>query len=210
MSAKNNILSILIPSIPERIEKFTGLKREIMKQVNFINEVHPTLGSVELLYDVTKTFSDGGPSIGRKRQGLIERASGKYLCFLDDDESVAPNYIETLLRLIYDDDPDVVCFRSIAKMDNYWTIIDMSLRHKGNAQASPTNFVKRLPWHICPVRTAYAKKEIFNDSNYGEDWQWFERVLKLCKMEVKTNAVIHQYNHSNKHSRADNVTTSVG
>lgn len=210
MSAKNNVLSILIPSIPERIEKFTGLKREIMTQINYIYEVHPALGSVQVVTNLSKSFKDGGPSIGRKRQTLIERASGKYLCFLDDDESVAPNYVETILRLIYDDDPDVVCFRSIAKMDNFWTIIDMSLKNKENEQATPDNIVNRLPWHICPVRSEFAKKEIFNDSNYGEDWQWFERVLKLCKMEVKSNAVIHQYNHSNKHSMADNVTTSIG
>lgn len=212
MSVINNniVLSILIPSIPERIEKFTELKREVMRQINYIAEVHFTLGNVQLVYEVSKTFADGGPSIGKKRQMLVERALGKYLCFLDDDETIAPNYVETLLRLCYNANPDVLCFRSVAKMDNYWTVIDMSLRNKFNNQATPDNVVKRLPWHICPVKSELAKQEIFADSNYGEDWQWFERVLKRCKSEMKSNSIIHQYNHSNKTSRADNVTTAVG
>ena len=211
MSATNRfVISILIPTIPERWQKFETLTKEIKRQIKETFNVHPTLGTCEINSLSTPKFTDGGLSIGEKRQKLIEAARGKYLCFLDDDESVSPNYVETLLRLVYADDPDVVTFRSIAKMDNFWTVVDMSLQYKRNQQATPNDIVRRPPWHICPVRSEFAKQEVFNKSNYGEDWDWFKRVLKKCKKEIKSKAVIHQYNHSVKSSRADNVTTSVG
>jgi len=212
MSAANKLfkLSILIPTIPDRKDQFDALNNEVKKQVRECDEVHPTLGLVEVLFMSTPTYKNGGPSIGEKRHKLVQAANGEYLCFLDDDEGIAPNYIETLLRLMHNQTPSVCTFRSIAKMDNFWCIIDMSLKHKKNEQASPNHIIKRPPWHICPVRFNIAQAEEFNNSNYGEDWDWFERVLSKCTTESKSNAIIHQYNHSNKNSQADNITTSVG
>ena len=45
----------------------------------------------------------------------------------------------------------------------------------------------------------------FPDTNYGEDWAWFERVLIDCQSEAKSEAVLHQYNHSSKTSEADKI-----
>lgn len=166
------------------------------------------LGLVEFLIDDDRRFLDGGLSIGKKRQKLVEMASGKYLCFLDDDEIIAPNYLETLVRLC-NEDKDVCTFRNLTKLDNFWTVVDMSLSHTENEQATPNAIVKRRPWHICPVRSEFAKRYEFEDSNYGEDWQWFERVLSHCQTEAKTDAIIHQYNHSKITSEADKITNYV-
>lgn len=211
MSAINKYfkLSILIPTIPERAEQFNSLYEEVKRQVRICDEVHPTLGIVEVSFLLTKTYKNGGPSIGFKRDKLVQSAKGEYICFLDDDESIAPNYVETLLRLMYNCTPSVCTFRSIAKMDNFWTVIDMGLENTENEQAIPDGIVRRPPWHICPVRHDIAQSESFQDSNYGEDWTWFEKVLKKCKTESKSNYIIHQYNHSNANSQADNVTTAM-
>lgn len=202
------ILSILIPSIPERAEKLNALLMELYCQYDEFQKFHYTLGQAEFIFDDSKRFLQGGLSIGKKRESLVSRAKGKYLCFLDDDETIAPNYIETLIRLC-SENKDVCTFRNISKLDNFWTIVDMSLYHSVNEQASPDNIIKRKPWHICPVRTKYAKKYGFQDSNYGEDWQWFEQVLTECLTEAKSNAIIHQYNHSKINSEADKITNYV-
>lgn len=203
---KLDILSILIPSIPRRRFELNVLHREVIRQASKCYAIHPALGRVEVLIDDSKSFLDGGLSIGKKREALVQRAVGKYLCFLDDDENVAPNYIETLLRLCYQDQ-DVCAFRNVSKLDNYWCIIDMSMWNT-NEQAADNKIIRRKPWHICPVRSTFAKAFPFPDSNYGEDWTWFEQVLALCKTEAKTDAVIHQYNHSTKASEADKIIRS--
>jgi hypothetical protein len=122
-------LSILIPSIPERNKQLATLLTEVYRQYDELVPHIPYLGDVEILIDDTKRYLDGGLSIGKKRESLIERAEGKYLCFLDDDESIAPNYLETLVRLCCER-KDVVTFRNISKLDNYWMIVDMSLIYK--------------------------------------------------------------------------------
>lgn len=201
------ILSILIPTIPERGKMFTELFNEVHKQVAYMDAFHPSLGQIEVLVDDSKKFLDGGLSIGKKRESLVHRAAGKYLCFLDDDDSIAPNYVETLVRSCIQD-RDVCTFRSIAKLDNMWVLIDMSLFFGGNSQVNPNDYtVQRRPWHICPVRSEYAKQIPFLDESYGEDWEWMKEVVKLCQTQVHNYTIIHQYNHSKEVSEADKITT---
>lgn len=202
------ILSILIPTIPERGKIFTELFNEVHKQVAYMATVHPTLGEIEVLVDDSKRFLDGGLSIGKKREALVHRASGKYLCFLDDDESIAPNYVEVLVRLCQVN-RDICTFSSLAKLDNFWMVVDMSMIWPHNEQARPGG-IHRKPWHICPVRSSIAKKHSFPDNNYGEDWGWMEKVLKDCRTEAAGfPQIIHQYNHSSKHSEADKIINYV-
>lgn len=198
------ILSILIPSIPKRsdllVRMYTGVHSQIMQ----LWRLHPMLGDAQMVIDTSESFINGGLSIGKKRESLVRRATGKYLCFLDDDEDIAPNYIETLMRLCQHN-RDVVTFRNLTKTDTYWTIIDMSLGNN-NEEATPDRIVKRAPWHICPVKSEYAKLYDFEDSNYSEDWTWMEKVLKHCNTEAHTDQILHQYNHSKAHSEADRIT----
>lgn len=202
------ILSVLIPSIPERGDDFGQLMGNLLYQKEQLELVHPSIGNIQLLFDCSEKFLDGGISIGKKRESLAQRAQGKYLCFLDDDEDIAPNYVETLVRLCQLD-ADVVTFRNLTKTDFYWTIVDMSLKNTTNEEATPDRIVKRQPWHICPVKSEYAKLYDFEDSNYGEDFSWMKRVLTHCNSEAHTDQILHCYNHSSKHSEADKITKYV-
>jgi hypothetical protein len=200
------ILSVLMATTPEREPMFTPLYNELMRQVSYVNTFHPSLGSIEVVVDGSKRFLDGGLSIGKKRETLVQRATGKYLCFLDSDESIASNYLETIVRLCHRD-ADVVTFRSFAKLKAYWCLIDMGL-HYPNDQANPNYTVRRSPWHVCPVRSYFAKLYSFSDINYGEDWLYFEQVLKHCTTEAKTESIIHSYQHGD-HSEADKIVQSI-
>jgi hypothetical protein len=201
------ILSILIPTTPERQDMFTRLYKEVMDQVAYMDTVHPSLGKIEVIFDDSKRFLDGGLSIGKKREALVKRAEGKYLCFLDSDDWISPNYVETLVRLCQRD-ADVCTFRNATKTDTYWMVVDMGL-HYPNDQASPMFTVRRSPWHICPVRSYFAKLHKFEDKSYGEDYDWMRKVLEHCTTEAKSEAVIHEYRHSKLVSEADKITAHV-
>lgn len=192
-----------MPTIPERGAQFTELYNEVMKQVTYMHTVHPSLGRVEVLIDSRPKFLEGGPSIGAKRDALLQKSSGKYTCQLDDDEWIAPNYVETLVRLCYTN-PDVVTFRNLTKTDGYWTVIDMSLHHE-DEEASPDRIIKRGLWHVCPIRSSYAKLIPFPDTNWGEDAAWIAKVKGYCQTEAKTDAIIHCYQHSSVKSEADRI-----
>lgn len=201
------LLSILTATIPARAEKFNQLSVELNRQMEVLHERnrHRYLEQdcdkeVELLANDSPSFLDGGLSIGKKREALRDRATGKYICYLDDDEGIAPNYLEVLYDLCKQD-KDVCTFMNISKLERFWCVIDMSLNYKENKQARP-GIVKRPPWHICPVRREYGLLHPFPDSNYGEDWTWFEQVLTHCKTQARNRVIIHQYNHKEK-SEAD-------
>lgn len=198
------ILSILVPTIPSRFKIFDDLMFKIAVQCYDLERDHPVLGNVERLWDDSEPFLNGGLSIGKKRQSLVKRATGKFLCFLDDDEDFSPNYVETILRLCQLD-KDVCTFRSIAKLDNYWTIIDMRLSYPENEEANPDYIVHRRPWHINAIRSDIAKQYTFPDTNYSEDSDWMTNVLFDCKTEAHTDAVIHQYNYSSILSESDKI-----
>lgn len=200
------ILTVLIATIPDRFDIFSKLSDELFRQKTYLQTTHPSLGEVQILVDGSKKYLDGGLSIGAKRQSLLERAHGDYVCFLDDDESIAPNYLETLVRLCHKRQ-DVCTFRNLSKMANFWTVIDMGL-HYPNDQASPMFMTRRKPWHICPVKREFARLYRFEDVNYGEDFGWMEKVLTHCTTEAKTDAIIHVYNHGT-HSEADKITNHV-
>lgn len=201
---KRNVkLSILMPTILDRVEMWSKLFNEVNRQIALAETLWPHYGEVEVIVDGGAKFLDGGLSIGKKRESLVNSANGEYLLFLDDDEWIAGNYIETLLRQCQYD-VDVCTFRSMAKLEQYWTVIDMSLLHDVNEEAHPDRIVKRRPWHINAIKASIAKQFKFDDISYGEDWKWMEQVLTLCKSEAHTDAIIHEYRHG-KHSEADKI-----
>lgn len=197
------LLSILICTIPERKERFDKLLNELMRQKEIFDTYHNTIGRVEILANKDKRFLDGGLSIGKKRQALVQDAEGKYLCFLDDDEDISPDYLETLMRLC-NMDADVVTFRAMVKLSNFWALVDMQLVHKFNDQASPDYTVRRCAWHMCPIKSVYAKMFQFADINNAEDYIWMEQVTACCSTEAHTNRILYQYNHG-EHSEADKI-----
>lgn len=196
------VLSILICTVPERSKMFFALCDKINRQIAYCQTVHPSLGRVELIFDDSKKFAEGGLSIGKKREALVKRAEGYYLAFVDDDEDVAPNYVETILRFAQYN-ADIITFRNFTILGGYWMLIDMSLFYSDD-QPSPKFTVRRKPWHCCPVKRTFAQLYDFQDINYGEDSEWMSKVLTHCTNEAKTDAILHMYNHG-KHSLADEI-----
>lgn len=197
------MLSILIPTVPQREERFTKLYNDVMSQVHMLDTIHPTLGEVEVLVNSDQRFLDGGPSIGMKRQELVQRATGKYLCFLDDDDTIPPNYVESLMRLCVIG-ADVCTFRAMVKLESFWASVDMRLVYLINDQITPEYEIRRPPWHICPIRSKFAKMYSFPDKNNAEDFEWMEKILANCTTEAHTDKILFQYNHG-PHSEADKI-----
>lgn len=198
------LISILICSIPERKEKRGFLLSELADQIDILPI---EFGMLEVKIDDSKSFLNGGLSIGEKRTNLVKQATGKYLFFLDDDDTIAPNYIETIMSLCLED-RDVCTFRSFYKLVDYWGLVDMRLDYHVNDQANPNYIIRRPPWHICPVRTEFAQLYDFEDVNNAEDFEWMRKVLTHCTTEAHTDKIIFQYNHG-KHSEADKIENYV-
>ena len=92
MANKNIKLSILICSVEnnERQESLNKLVHELNHQVcsNYAENI------VEILVEK----DNGTMSVGEKRNVLIDKANGEYICFIDDDDYVAENYLNLILQ----------------------------------------------------------------------------------------------------------------
>ena len=201
-------LSILIPTLPQRKKMFNILRKNLTAQIDFVHSTHPSLGQVEILFDSSKKFLKGGLSVGAKRDALKCRATGDYLVFVDDDDIVAPNYLESILRLM-ESNPDIITFRSLYKSSTYWGIVDMNLNHAENEQMNDSTIVKRQPFHVCPIRTSIAQLHSFPDINNAEDWGWMVKVLTDCKTQSHSDQILHQYNEFASVSEVNKIMLSI-
>jgi hypothetical protein len=100
-------LSILILSIPSRLEKYTKLQDKLLAQIGDREDVE-----VLCMID-NKSFH-----IYEKRNVLLQAARGSHLAWLDDDDDVADNYIEKLTAVIEEDPSwDVISFNQDTYLD---------------------------------------------------------------------------------------------
>lgn len=196
------MLSILIPTIEKRERYYNELVSNLMAQIEYCNTYHSSLGKVQIISDNSKPFLEGGLSIGKKREKLLRKVTTKYFCFLDDDDKVAPNYVEVLLRMC-NENMDCCTFNALFTNDDYWTIINMNLENI-NEEARPGIIVKRTLWHVCPIKTDLTIGVDFNDINHNEDWTFIEKILPQVKSQTHTDIILYNYIHS-KQSEADKI-----
>ena len=97
-------LSILILSIPSRLEKYKILQDKLLDQIGDREDV-------ELLC----LIDNKSMHIYEKRNELLRSARGSHIVWLDDDDDVADTYIERLTQAIeLHPDDEVVSFNKTA------------------------------------------------------------------------------------------------
>lgn len=171
-------LSILICTIPHRIKMLTNLKGYLVQQ---------STG-----YDV-EILSDGGPgTIGAKRQRLLEQSTGDYVCFIDDDDDINPQYV----KLIFDNlGADVIGFEGeITTNGRNKKRFTISKEHpyeeKGGVYYRCNN-------HLSPIRRSIAIQIGYKDISFGEDWDYAIRLKEsgLIKTEKYIYSPMYFYRY---------------
>jgi hypothetical protein len=166
--------SVLIPTMIGREQTLARLLQSIQDKCQTIA---PNLRlEICLEYDAKET------SVGRKRQALLQRAKGKYVSFIDDDDDITDAYIEDLWACIQGGHQ---VMRLRGKMDRYPFVHStaITLKHPMATMDEPATF-QRPPNHLNPMLSDIAKLIPFQDATYGEDLDW---TLRLTKTGLLTN-----------------------
>ena len=157
-------LQILVPTMPVRAPLLKKLLATLQKQIN----CHP---GARFMVD------DGDGSIGAKRQRMIEAATAEYICFVDDDDRISPDYLDRIMPCLASG-PDVVGITMHVRMDgkDYHPspIFRHSLRFRDNTGWRDND---RPPHHLCPMRREIALRSRFPDLMWGEDYNFALGVL---------------------------------
>lgn len=201
----NVLLSILIPSIPER----TGKLRELF---NTLEEQIAGDPAVEIL-----SFMDNKRrSLGVKRNGMIDAAQGEFITHLDDDDNVTEYYVPELIKAIEKDRTvDVIHFdnRSYLGEDDEegfrvrTTMDQANIRKEDIEQAGKVagkwRDINRPPWHWCCWRREFALRFPFPDGTMDEDWYFLRQALPCIQKSTYIDKVLHVYRWSQSGTRSN-------
>lgn len=181
-------LTILIPTLNSRNAQFNELVTELARQW----QGKPV--------SVLAVQNDGEQTIGEIRNRLLDCADGDFACFIDDDDKIAPDYIDRILAAL-ESDPDCVGFWVPRFLDG--VAIGMAKhslefdRFEDWQHGVWTEYC-RTPNHLNPVRTSIAKQVGFVPIPIGEDVDYAARLKPLLMNQVFINAPLYRYMQTTK------------
>lgn len=181
-------LSILVCTMPSRLAMWGRLQTEFWQQAL------PYAGQIELLSDDRMDISKG-----EKRNALLERATGEWLTFHDDDDWPEPIYIQKLMEAA-ESGCDCASLKGVITWDGVNPeIFEHSLKYaewKTNPEESEVRY-ERYPNHISAMRSDIAKQFKFPDLNHGEDHLWSKEIHEsgVLKTEHYIPEIIYNYRY---------------
>lgn len=141
---------------------------------------------------------NGEKSVGTKRNELLKKAVGDYICFIDDDDIVSDDYVAKIIKAT-ETNPDTIGIHLLHKEDGILTGLtyhsikyDRWWDEKNKENPSLKNYY-RNPNHLNPVKREYALQVGFPEINRGEDKWYSQNILKYIKTEEYIESPIYEY-----------------
>jgi hypothetical protein len=176
------MLSILICTIPERVELLTRLKNVLEPQV----KRHQDLVEIKI-HDAGRSMSTGD-----KRNQLVANCEGEYFSFIDDDDLVPMYYVDEILKAIISK-PDVVTFIGYMTT-NGKDRRDFTIK-LGSRYEEKNGHYYRFPNHLCVFKKSLVSHIKFPSVYVQEDYQWAREIhdRRLLKTEVHIDKSLYHY-----------------
>lgn len=182
------ILSILIPTIPERESKLAALMSKLQSQIG------------ELPVEVVAFSDNRKRTIGDKRTGLLRLAQGDYIAFVDDDDDISEDYVAAILGAAQSQ-PDVITFRQHSTYNGLESIVEFHAKNQ-DAPFRPGEVTLRAPWHVCAWKRSKVDSCVFGRSNYGEDIVWCMQARRRVQTSIHIPRILHYYRHDARETAA--------
>lgn len=175
-------LTIGIISVTER-------RRDFLPKL--LDIIEPQIGALPV--EILVLSDNRRRTVGEKRNALIELAQGDYIVQVDDDDTVSPDFVASILAAC-NAGSDCVVY-------DVWVTVDGEQGkpcHYGLAYEyvnKPEAYYRR-PNPRMVIRTELARKVRFKPVNFGEDDEWAERLRPHLGTETRINKVLYYYNYS--------------
>jgi hypothetical protein len=154
--------TVMIATIPGREQKLQSLLASVREKVGRI--------APELRLEICLDFDNRESSIGDKRHRLLQRAAGKYLCFIDDDDDITDAYVEDAWSMIRG---NFHTMRLRGQIGNFQFLHSLSIKLTDPMATKETPAIfQRPPNHLNPMLADIAKCIPFKSATYGEDLDW--------------------------------------
>lgn len=179
------LLSIVLCSIPERIQTLSVMLKELQRQIGD--------DPVQLL-----VLTDNKQmTIGRKRQFLNVMALGKYIVHIDDDDRIEPNLVEELMNIInMGKEVDVICYLVTVNIDQQPS--KLCVYHKDFVYQNSLQVCYRHPNPRCCFLRYLALMIPFKDISFAEDDDWAHQMRHYIKRQVSIHKILYHYDYVSK------------
>lgn len=176
-------LSILIPTLPQRIDFYNNLIKFLYGQLNTYN-----LNSEVQILSILDTQE---MNVGKKRNALLNLSCGKYVQFVDDDDRLAHDFIKKMYDATLSG-ADVVTFRGEYHEGGVFHS-DFIISTLCKIDVNTGGVMYRRPNHLCPVKREIALQCTFPDKNFGEDSDYANQINNHIKTEQHINEKMYFY-----------------
>jgi glycosyltransferase involved in cell wall biosynthesis len=177
------LLTIAIASLSKRSESFDRIVKQLSEQISRCSQEN-----IELLAIVDNKMM----TVGKKRDRLISMAQGEYICFVDDDDKISDDYVDSIYSAInYGHDEDCVTFKCHVTFPGREDKLCVYSRRYTDRDTN--EIYERSPNHICAIRTEIASSIPHEDRSYGEDKIWAAKLLPKLKTEKFIDKVLYFY-----------------
>ena len=190
-------LTVMVLSIPSRLPQLQKLYEKLEQQIGDREDV-----------EVLCLVDNKSLTIGQKRNVVLKAARGKYVACLDDDDTIADDYVQTICECIEGEhDFDVLAFDQHCTINGEEVMVHFDMRHQQNDPLVRDENGKyidmcRPPWHMCVWKKEIADKTEFRDTSWGEDWDWVVQMYPHVKTQLKLDKVLHYYQYSDEQSES--------
>ena len=203
--SSNLKLSILILSIPSRLEKYKILQDKLLDQIGDREDV-----------EVLCLIDNKSMHIFEKRNELLRSSRGTHIAWLDDDDDVADNYIERLTETIEDNpNADVISFNQDCYLNGVHAkvFLKMGNPHEpvvaiADGYSQSYKDTLRPPYHFCVWKRTLAQSEQFNSVYHPqtgqscEDIDWLMRLYPKVEESVALDDFLHIYQWSSEETES--------
>lgn len=171
------VLSILICSIPSRRQMLDRLVDHLRWQMRSFPQ------QVEICVDLDTVIT-----VGEKRQRLLEKATGRFVVFVDDDDTTSFDYVSRVLKACAEDKDCCSLVGVLTSNGNDPQRFEHSLKYDRWQTVNNSGAVlhERYPNHLNAIRRDLALEAGFAARNCGEDHEFSNRVRPLLKSEAST------------------------
>jgi hypothetical protein len=197
-NATPKMWSILICTLDEREKSFNFIYNKLQKQIADLG----LQDQIEIVY-----FKDNREnSVGFKRNWLLEQSSGKYTCYVDDDDDISDDYIQIIYEKLLKN-PDCVEMQGVMTFSGkkphlfiHSIKYNNSYTSEGNFLPAQDNVYYRPPNHLNPIKRVYGCQFSFPEVNFAEDADWATQIAKtgLLKKEEQIDKPCYFYKYTTK------------